>query len=276
MSASCFLPEALYGVIGWPLAQSLSPLIHNTGFQVLGIPSTYMRWEIIPEHLEDFVHTVRLLGISGCSVTIPHKVALLDLVDQASSLAIKAGAANTIYWDDDRLCAENTDVSGFLSPLASLDLADAAVLVLGAGGAARAVVTGLADRKCGKIFVATPSDKSHLPICDQFGAIPMTWNERHQQKIDIVVNTTPLGMTGKAEDKSPYDFDKAGMDAGFAYDIVYNPLTTKFIAEASVRGIKCISGLEMFFAQADAQFKLWTGKNLPIESRIALCQKLGA
>lgn len=276
MSASCFLPEGLYGVIGWPLAQSLSPLVHNTGFQTLGIPATYLRWEIMPENLADFINSVRLLDIRGCSVTIPHKVALLDLVDQVSSLARKAGAANTIYWDGGRLCAENTDVSGFLAPLASLDLADTTVLVLGAGGAARAVVTGLTDRKCGKIFVATPSDKSHLPLCDQFGAEPLPWNDRHQHKADIVVNTTPLGMTGKAENQSPYDFYKAGMNAGIAYDIVYNPLKTKFLADANELGIKCISGLEMFFSQADAQFRLWTDNSLPAESRTALCQKLGA
>lgn len=274
MSACFFLPEALYGVIGWPLAQSLSPLVHNTGFQAHKIPATYMRWEIRPEDLAQFVSSVRMLGIKGCSVTIPHKVALLELVDHVSELALKAGAANTIYWDGDRLCAENTDVSGFLAPLDSLDLADAKVLVLGAGGAARAVVAGLADRKCGRIIVATPSDKSHLPICDQFGADPVAWHDRHQEKIDLVINTTPLGMTGKAEDQSPYDFNKAAMNVGIAYDIVYNPLKTKFLAEAGEHGLKCISGLEMFFAQADAQFRLWTGKNLPTESRTALCQKL--
>ena len=114
---SAFIPSSLYGVIGWPLAQSLSPLLHNTAFQALGIPAAYMLWELPPEKLPRFVDSMRLLGIRGCSVTLPHKVEILPLLDHRSERVELMGAANTLYWRDDRLCGENTDVTGFMHPL---------------------------------------------------------------------------------------------------------------------------------------------------------------
>lgn len=143
-TASSTNGTALYGVIGWPLAQTLSPLLHNTGFRTLGINALYQKWEVPPEKLPAFVESVRLLDIQGCSVTIPHKVGLLPLLDEVSPLARQVGAANTIYWNGDRLCGENTDVAGFMAPLADMPLGGADVLLLGAGGAARAVAAGLA------------------------------------------------------------------------------------------------------------------------------------
>ena len=167
---SAFIPSSLYGVIGWPLAQSLSPLLHNTAFQALGIPAAYMLWELPPEKLPRFVDSMRLLGIRGCSVTLPHKVEILPLLDHRSERVELMGAANTLYWRDDRLCGENTDVTGFMHPLLERGLDPATpVLVLGAGGAARAVVCGLWLHGCRRIFVTTPSDRSHAPLVERFG-----------------------------------------------------------------------------------------------------------
>ena len=275
----------LYGVTGWPLGQSLSPLLHNTGFAALGINALYMKWEVPPHKLPAFVESVRLLNIRGCSVTIPHKVELLPLLDEVSPLALRVGAANTIYWQGERLCGENTDVAGFMAPLAGVPLAGADILLLGAGGAARAVAAGLVspaphDRPA-HIYVATPSDKSHLPLAEEFGLTPLLWQNRHEPAPLLVINTTPLGMRGKAEDDTPYDFSLAaqcapcGNTAPLAYDIVYNPLETRFLREARAAGRRCISGLEMFFGQGDAQFRLWTGQGLPPESRRALETALG-
>lgn len=278
---------ALYGVTGWPLAQTLSPLLHNTGFRTLGINALYQKWEVPPEKLPAFVESVRLLDIRGCSVTIPHKVGLLPLLDEVSPLARQVGAANTIYWKGDRLCGENTDVAGFMAPLADMPLDGAEVLLLGAGGAARAVAAGLASpdsaKRPARIFVATPSDKSHLPLAEEFGLTPLLWKDRHEPSALLVINTTPLGMRGKAEDDTPYDFSLvaplsaagAAKATPLAYDIVYNPLETRFLREARVAGRRCISGLEMFFGQGDAQFRLWTGQGLPPESRRALEAALG-
>ena len=284
-AASTATGTALYGVTGWPLGQSLSPLLHNTGFAALGINALYMKWEVPPHKLPAFVESVRLLNIRGCSVTIPHKVELLPLLDEVSPLAMRVGAANTIYWQGERLCGENTDVAGFMAPLAGVPLAGAGILLLGAGGAARAVAAGLVspaphDRPA-HIYVATPSDKSHLPLAEEFGLTPLLWQNRHEPAPLLVINTTPLGMRGKAEDDTPYDFSLAaqcapcGNTAPLAYDIVYNPLETRFLREAQAAGRRCISGLEMFFGQGDAQFRLWTGQGLPPESRRALETALG-
>ena len=286
-AASTATGTALYGVTGWPLGQSLSPLLHNTGFAALGINALYMKWEVPPHKLPAFVESVRLLNIRGCSVTIPHKVELLPLLDEVSPLAMRVGAANTIYWQGDRLCGENTDVAGFMAPLAGVPLAGADILLLGAGGAARAVAAGLVspaphDRPA-HIYVATPSDKSHLPLAEEFGLTPLLWHDRHEPAPLLVINTTPLGMRGKAEQDTPYNFSLAkplapASDANatpLAYDIVYSPLETRFLREARAAGRRCISGLEMFFGQGDAQFRLWTGQGLPPESRHALEAALG-
>ena len=286
-AASTTTGTALYGVTGWPLSQSLSPLLHNTGFAALGINALYMKWEVPPEKLPAFVESVRLLNIRGCSVTIPHKVGLLPLLDEVSPLAQRVGAANTIYWKGERLCGENTDVAGFMAPLAHVPLAGADVLLLGAGGAARAVAAGLVapapQNRPAKVFVATPSDKSHLPLAEEFGLTPLLWKNRHDPAPLLVINTTPLGMRGKAEQDTPYDFSLATpcvpasdvTATPLAYDIVYNPLETRFLREAHAAGRRCISGLEMFFGQGDAQFRLWTGQGLPPESRRALEAALG-
>ena len=278
---------ALYGVTGWPLSQSLSPLLHNTGFAALGINALYMKWEVPPQKLPAFVESVRLLNIRGCSVTIPHKVELLPLLDEVSPLASRVGAANTIYWKGERLCGENTDVAGFMAPLANVPLAGADVLLLGAGGAARAVAAGLVtaapQNRPARVFVATPSDKSHLPLAEEFGLTPLLWQDRHEPAPLLVINTTPLGMRGKAEQDTPYDYSlakplapaTAATATPLAYDIVYNPLETRFLREARAAGRRCISGLEMFFGQGDAQFRLWTGQGLPPESRHALEAALG-
>ncbi|MDD4700709.1 MAG: shikimate dehydrogenase [Desulfovibrio sp.] len=272
----------LYGVTGWPLAQSLSPLLHNTGFKTLGLPALYLRWEIEPMRLPAFVDSVRTLRIGGCSVTIPHKIALLPLLDKVSPLARQVGAVNTIYWQGDQLCGENTDVAGFMAPLAQEDLRGANVLLLGAGGAARAAAAGLThlaqDRRAGAVFICTPSDSSHLPLAEEFGLTPVPWAQRHEISARLVVNTTPLGMRGKAEDETPYFFDRADTIIGknavqttsLAYDIVYNPLKTLFLRDAASHGRRCLSGMDMFLGQGDAQFRLWTGQGLPLESRRAL------
>lgn len=272
-----FLPRALYAVTGWPLSQSLSPLIHNTGFQALGIPAAYLAFPIAPRELEHFVQTVRLLRMGGVSVTIPHKEAIIPLLDGITERAKQVGAVNTLFWTDaehgQELWGDNTDIAGFLAPLTAMrmDFAAQTALVLGAGGAARAVVGGLAMSGCRDIYIATPSNKSHLPLVQQFGAAPVNWEERHSVAATLIINATPLGMHGSHEDESPWDFAQGALPPqAVAYDIVYNPLETRFLREARARGHVCITGRDMFFAQGNAQFRLWTGMDLPNAARQAL------
>jgi len=275
MSKASFLPTRLYGVLGWPLAQSLSPLLHNCGFQTLGIPSVYLRWEVPPQKLPAFMDSVRLLPISGCSITIPHKVSIMPLLDRIDETARLAGAVNTLFWEGETLCGSNTDVAGFLAPLEGMELTDAPILLLGAGGAARAIAAGLRLRGCRTVHVCTPSDTSHLPLAEEFGLTPLCWEQRYSMAARLVINATPLGMRGKHEDESPYDFSRAPCPNGLAYDIVYNPLETRFLREARATGRRCIGGHEMFYAQGDAQFRLWTGQPLPPAAQEALNNALG-
>lgn len=269
-----FMPQDIYGVIGWPLAQSLSPLIHNTGFQTLNLPGVYLRWEVAPDNLPRFLDAVRTLPVRGLSVTIPHKVAVMPLLDGLTREAEAVGAVNTLFWEDGKLRGDNTDVTGFMAPLKALDLpADMPVLLLGAGGAARAVAAGLTLAGFRQIRIATPSDKSHLPLAERFGLKAVPWKARHDAPAGLVINTTPLGMRGKHEGESPCDFAllrPAENCPALAYDIVYNPLKTTFLADAEAHGRRCISGDEMFFGQGDAQFLCWTGQHLPPAARAAL------
>lgn len=259
----------LYGVIGWPLHQSLSPLLHNTGFDALDMAALYQRWEVPPEHLADFVASVRLLPIRGCSVTIPHKTRILPFLDAVTPLARRVGAVNTLYWDGERLCGDNTDVAGFLLPLEGENFSGSAALLLGAGGAARAAAAGLQSlpqkRRPAVVYVATPSNTSHLPLAADFGLTPLPWQERHAPEVQLVINATPLGMRGAHEMATPFDVTQCPTPPAkaLAYDIVYNPLETRFLQEARAAGWRCLSGREMFYGQADAQFRRWTGHSLP-------------
>lgn len=264
MAPSVFIPRDLYGVIGWPLGQSLSPLIHNTAFQSLEMPGVYLRWEIRPADLAAFVEGVRVLPIRGCSVTIPHKIDIMPMLDSLGETAALAGAVNTLFWKDNALCGENTDVEGFLKPLEGQRLKTRRVLLLGAGGAAHAAAAGLHMQGCSMVWVCTPGNRRHLDLATRFGFSPVPWADRHAVRPDFIINATPLGMAGKHAGETPYDFSRAGAcSSGLAYDIVYNPLQTRFLAEAARAGWRTISGEKMFIGQAGAQFRRWTGQGLP-------------
>ena len=266
-----FLPNELYTVVGYPIAHSLSPLVHNSGFQLLKLKAIYLKLSIEPSNLALFVQSCRLLPIRGCSVTMPHKQEIMKYLDKITPIARKIGAVNTLFWDACVLWGDNTDCAGFLAPLAAVDLTNKKALILGAGGACRALICGLQEKQLAEIYLCTPSNKRHLELAREFGCKDINWDERHNVAVDLVVNATPLGMFGPNLDASAYDFKKA-QDLThalpkIAYDIVYDPYTTRFLKEAQDLGIQTISGFEMFFAQANAQFVLWTSQNLPKESK---------
>lgn len=268
------IPECIYGVIGWPLAQTLSPLLHNTGFRALDIPAVYLAFGLEPQALAEFVRNMAIFRIRGLSVTIPHKQAVMPFLEGISEQASLAGAVNTLFWRDGALCGENTDVDGFLAPLAGrrLDCMDA--LILGAGGAAHAAAAGLRLAGLRRAWVCTPGNRRHIALAERFGFSPLDWSERYRHPADLVVNATPMGMKGELVDENPYDFSRVP-GAGTAYDLVYNPARTRFLLSAAAAGRETIGGADMFFGQADAQFRIWTGKNMPESSRIALAEVLG-
>lgn len=271
------IPEDLYGIIGWPLNQTLSPLAHNAAFEETGVAAVYFKWPLPPADLKIFTEAMRLYKVKGCSVTIPHKVAVLEWLDGVSEAAALAGAANTIYGRDGGYYGENTDVAGFLAPLDEVNFQKTDALLLGAGGAARAAAAGLKLRGFSNCRVASPGDKSQYLLAERFGFEPVKWKDRYARAATLVINATPLGMVGPDVSLTPYDFSRAhGAEGGYAYDLVYNPLETVFLKSARAAGRKIISGLEMFYEQAAAQFRLWTGKEFPANIRNLLLEKLNS
>lgn len=272
---SQFKPYNIYGIIGYPLGQTLSPLIHTTSFKEQNIPAVLVAWPTPPNEVENFVKSVRLLNIRGCCVTIPHKQAVIPFLDEVTDRVKKVGAANLIYWDGDKLCGDNTDVKGFMDPLEKNPLPKEykKVLLLGAGGAARAAVVGLQTLGYTDITVTDIVEDLPLTLAKEFNLKTVSWNERNSVDAQIIVNSTPLGMLGKFEGQTPYNFEWF-KGKGVAYDIVYTPYYTQFRLDAEKAGWTSISGREMFIGQANEQYKIWTGNDLSTGAKQAVIDAL--
>lgn len=272
---SQFTPYSIYGIIGYPLGHSMSPLIHTTSFQDYDIPAVLVPFPMPPEDIPTLFKSIRLLNIRGLCVTIPHKQTIIPYLDEVTDRVKKAGAANLIYWDGDKLCGDNTDIIGFMEPLRQKNLsADyKKVLLLGAGGAARAAVVGLHD--LGYTDITVTDIVTDLPnaLAKEFNLKVVPWDKRHEVEAQIIVNSTPLGMQGKFEDQTPYE-QAWFKGKGVAYDIVYTPYHTRFRNEAEKAGWESISGRDMFIGQANAQFKIWTGKDLSNRAKQAVIDAL--
>ena len=263
-------PEKLFGIIGHPLGHSLSPVLHNWAFQELGLPFVYCRWPVAPEALADFMAAVRVLPLSGLSVTIPHKQSVRAFLDGESDSAAAIGAVNTVYWEQGKLLGENTDVRGFVEPIQGRRFSSA--LVLGAGGASRAVLAGLRELGVAELFLTNRSADKAKKLAAAFGARVVPWEERTRCAANLLVNTTPLGMQGENQNASPWPADRFA-PGQVAYDLVYNPQQTRFLSEAGEQGLECIDGLSMFIGQAALQFRLWTNRQLPLAQARKLVQE---
>lgn len=259
-----FTPPALYGIIGYPLAHSLSPLLHTVAFRELDIPGVLLPWVVKPEHLPAFIDSVRLLDIRGVCVTIPHKVSVISLLDRVTEQVRLTGAANLIYRDGDLLCGDNTDVPGFMTPLQGMTLpATTRVLLLGAGGAARAVITGLRALGLTDITATSGTEQRLAALADDVALKTVPWAERMAVPAELIINATPLGMKGAHEKETPFPAEAFVNRSGIAYDIVYTPHETRFLRDAALAGWQTLSGRDMFVSQADHQFFRWTGQHLP-------------
>ncbi len=259
-------PARLYGIVGHPLGHSMSPALHNWAFKDLGIAGEYRAFPVEPSQLAAFMTMVRSLPIAGLSVTIPYKLAVTDYLDEVSPRAQDVGAVNTLYWDGERLLGENTDVLGFLAPLRLLARVPGSALVLGAGGAARAALAGLRELGVPRLLVANRSPERARRLAPDFGATAVPWEARAESGAELVVNTTPLGMKGERQDQNPWPEHAPLSPEQIAYDMVYNPQTTRFLAHAQGCGCRVIDGLEMFIGQGVEQFRLWTGTTFDVQA----------
>lgn len=253
-------------VIGHPVAHSRSPLIHGHWLRHHGLPGSYERIDVAPENLAAFVGGFAAAGLIGGNVTIPHKESAAGLVDALTPNAARLGAVNTLSLDPDgRVLGENTDGGGFIAGLVQAVGLDAlgrmrTALVLGAGGAARAIAAALLDAGVPRILVANRTAARADRLRDLgFGSIqPIAWTAAHDasQEADLVVNTTSLGMAGQPS--LDLDLDLLPREAVVA-DIVYVPLETPLLAAARARGLRVADGLGMLLHQAVPGFERWFG-----------------
>ena len=258
-------------LIGWPAAHSRSPLIHRYWLRKLGIEGGYVIEAVPPDEFQDFVFRLALRGFVGANVTIPHKERVLRLT-KADERARAVGAANTLWFADGELCSTNTDVEGFLSNLDACapgwDRAEE-VLVLGAGGAAHAVVFGLLERGVKHVHLANRTRARADALADQFGdkVFPVAWEAFAEllPRAKLLVNTTSLGMHG--QEALDLDVEKLPDDAVVA-DLVYVPLNTSLLLAARERGLKTADGLGMLLHQAVRGFELWFGQRPQVTAEL--------
>ena len=249
-------------VIGDPIGHSKSPLIHRFWLQAAGIDGDYRKVQVLAPEIADYFSRRRDdPAWRGCNVTVPHKVAVLDHVEDRGGLRGTVGAANTILRDGESLVATNTDVGGFYAPIADLDLAGQPVTVIGAGGAARAILFALARMDVGPVTVLNRNPLKAAGLLTTFGlkgrALPLS---AEIEPCALLVNASTLGMVGQP----PLDVDLSALpDDALVYDAVYTPLDTPLLAQARARGLETVDGLEMLVAQAGLAFELFFGQAPP-------------
>ena len=253
-------------VIGDPVRHSLSPVLHNAAFAALGLDWIYVALPVASGDGAAAVGAMRTLGIAGLSVTMPHKADILAAVDDVSPTVRLLGAANTIVRSpNNSLCAHSTDGEGFVDALcaARVDVAGKRCMVVGAGGAGRAVVLALATAGAASIVVVNRDPARAAAAVALGGAVARHGSADRADECDLVINATPLGMGG--EGKLPIDPERLG-PGQVVNDLVYHPLVTPLLAAAAARGALAVGGLGMLLHQAGRQFTLWTGLDAPLDA----------
>lgn len=264
------------GLIGDPVGHSISPVMHNAAFKDKGLDFLYLPFKVKKEWLRQAVEAMRALNIRGLNVTIPHKVNVIPYLDQLDPLAEKIGAVNTIVNTDGTLKGYNTDASGFLKALlAKVPLLEGKrVVILGAGGASRAISFILAERGASLVILNRQLEfdwavelarRLSQSFQAEVGALEL--NEANLKaalsQADILVNTTSVGMSPKKDETPlPAGLLKAGL---CVFDVIYNPIKTRLLKEAEGIGARTIGGLDMLVWQGALAFEMWTGLKAPLE-----------
>ncbi|MDB4971813.1 MAG: Shikimate 5-dehydrogenase alpha [Myxococcaceae bacterium] len=271
---------ATYGILGWPVEHSRSPAMHTAAFRARGLEATYAHFPVHPDDVADAVRGLKALGLRGANVTVPHKEAVIRYLDHVTPEARAIGAVNTIVRDVDRLIGHNTDAPGLARSLddAGVDIAGARALVLGAGGAARASVVGLAGRGASRIAIAARRIEQAeqlvrdlQPSCGRT-VLEATVLTREALADELHETTLLVQSTSATLASSP---DAAGFAASLAIellpaaaavvDLVYRPRITAVLARAEERGLKVVDGLGMLLHQGALAFELWTHMPAPLD-----------
>ncbi|MCM8731158.1 shikimate dehydrogenase family protein [Hephaestia sp. GCM10023244] len=250
-------------VIGDPIKHTKSPVIHNFWLDALGLDASYRATHVTPEGLAAFFDERRAdPAWRGCNITLPHKQAALDLIEDRGGVRDTIGAVNTVFRaEDGALVGTNTDAGGFFAPIAELDLEGAPVVVVGAGGAARAILFALSKMQVGRVTLLNRSPLKGAALLASFGlkgeALPL---DAKLPPAALLVNTSPLGMVGQP----PLVLDLAPLpDDAVVYDIVYAPLETELLAQARARDLDTVDGLDMLVGQAALGFEIFFGATPP-------------
>ncbi|OEH93672.1 shikimate dehydrogenase [Bacillus solimangrovi] len=256
----------LFGLLGHPVSHSMSPLMHNDAFNHLELPYYYQAFDVAPNDLAQAVNGLRVLNVKGFNVTIPHKVAIMDLLDEIDDEAVAIGAVNTVVNEGGKLKGYNTDGQGYvesLIPKLAKPLSEQKVLVVGAGGAARAIFVSLAKRGVAQLDITNRTEQKAESIVNSCPYSTIS-NVKSIQKAEVTVNeydvliqTTAVGMSPDVK-QMPMALDN--LESGkIVSDIIYNPIQTAWLQTAEAKGSMILNGIGMFVGQGALSFEKWTG-----------------
>jgi len=267
----------IYGIFGHPVKHSLSPVMHNSGFQALGLNSVYVAFDIEPEKIGEATRAIRTMGIKGINITIPHKQSIIPFLDEVSPDARLTGAVNTVKNENGKLSGYNTDVGGFLRAVKEdLDFSPGGktLLLVGAGGAARAVMSAFCMKGAAVIYITDIIHERAAILAkefkDNFESITIEPLALDNQDViegklsvaDMLVNASPAGMDGVGKLDIP--LSRLNKNA-VVYDLVYKPTETNLLLGARELGHKASGGLSMLLYQGAESFEIWTGEKAPVE-----------
>jgi shikimate dehydrogenase len=267
----------LLGVIGYPISHSLSPVMHNAAIAHLGLDYAYLPFSVSPNNLEQAIAGFAAIDLQGFNITIPHKQAILPLLAEVTDIAEAVGAVNTAWRTDKGWSGTNTDVEGFLAHLQELEQnwSQSTAVILGNGGASRAVVVGCYQLGCSEIHIVGRDDQKLEEFLRSWINSPLginlkvhTWNNLPKllPTAHLLVNTTPVGMApnGDRSPLSPAEVDLLPSNL-IAYDLIYTPSPTLFLQQAQEKGAIVIDGLEMLVQQGAAALRIWLQQDVPVD-----------
>ena len=266
----------LVGIFGYPIRHSISPAMHNAAFQHIGVDAVYEAWETAPNDLAEGVAALRGENCLGANVTVPHKQAVMEHLDEIDDLATRIGAVNTIVNRSGHLIGSNTDAPGFINSLkseAGVSVSGLEVVLVGAGGAARAAAYALADEQAGALTIANRTVERAISLAEEIrrtgvetAALSIAAPEFAIacKRADLIVNSTSVGMLhGPAEGESPIPANVISPEC-VVYDMVYNPPNTPLLADTAKAGAQGMGGLPMLVYQGAAAWSRWTGREAPV------------
>lgn len=264
----------IYGVIGYPVRHTMSPLMQNSAFKALGINARYLPFEVLPENLKSAVEGLVAVGVKGFNVTIPHKQNIIKFLDKLDAPAKFLGAVNTVKIEGKKLIGFNTDGAGFIDSIkfdVKTSLKDKNIFIFGAGGASRAISFSLAgekvkrivfadiDRKKGKLLAEALSKKTGVEAIavnsDKIAVRELILNS------DILINASPSGMHKSDAELIDAEWLRKNL---IVYDIIYNPSETKLLKAAKLRGLRAFNGINMLLRQGARSFEIWRGVRPPV------------